>query len=368
MRKLGLFFVKWWLRVLVGAVLAKHKPTIIAVTGSAGKTTVKFLIYEVLKAKFGDKVALSPGSLSTKTGLPIALLGFKPNWPNLGPALWLWPFWLLSATIVTCYLLLVTRYPRIWVLEFAADLPGDFRFLLSYIKPKVAVVTNVGDAHLEFFRTREQLAKEKGEVVAALPQDGLAVLNANDPRVRAMGKLTTARKIWIKSKGFKFNEAAAGVIGRHFGVPAAKINRQIKTFEPPPGRFNVLKGKNGSTIIDSSYNANPTSMVLALKELNRLATRSPRRGRRVAVLGDMFELGDVAEKAHREVGEIARQSADLVVTVGPLAKLMGGMHFADKQKATDFLLKQVRKGDTILVKASHGMHFEDIVDTLRVDK
>ena len=359
MRKLGLFFVKWYLRLLVSLVLARHKTTIIAVTGSAGKTTVKYLIGEVLKRKYGQQVAVSPGSLSTKTGLPIALLGFKPDWPNLGPAVLAWPFWLIGATLVTCYWLIVKSYQRIWVLEFAADLPGDFDFLLSYIKPNIAVVTNVAEAHLEFFKTLDGVAKEKGRLVASLPTDGLAVLNANDRRVRAMGELTKAKKIWVKAQGFNFNEAAARAIGRHFGVPKAKIDRAIKTFEPPTGRFNWLKGKKGSTIIDSSYNANPASMALALAELKKTT------GRKICVLGDMFELGSAATAAHTKVGKLARSSCDLLVTVGPLAKHYGGRHFDDKQLAVNFVLQQVRKGDTILIKASHGMKFEEIVERLK---
>ena len=367
MRKLGLFFVKHYLRLLAVLVIWRHQPTFVVVTGSAGKTTLKFLIYQVLKQKYRHQVSVSPGSLSTKTGIPIALLGFKPDWPNLGPPLWTWPFWLIGATLVTGYWLIVKSYQQIWVLEFAADLPGDFKFLLSFIKPTVSVVTNVGDAHLEFFRKREQIAQEKGEIVAALPKDGLAVLNANDPLVRKMGDRTSSKIVWIKTEGFRFNEGAARAVGRFFGVRHQLIDRAIQSFVPPAGRFNLIPGKNGSQLIDSSYNANPVSMKLALEELKRLAARSPSTssGRRVAVLGDMFELGSAARQAHRRVGEIARQSADLVVTVGPLAKLMGGMHFKDKQAAIDFLLQQVRKGDTILVKASHGMEFKEIVDALR---
>ncbi|MBI3260927.1 hypothetical protein HYZ64_00960 [Candidatus Berkelbacteria bacterium] len=358
-RKTGLFFVKQYLKGLVQLVIWRHKPTFVVVTGSAGKTTLKFLIYQVLKEKYGKKVAVSPGSLSTKTGIPIALLGFKPEWPNLGPSLWQWPWWLVKASLATSYWLLATRYPKLWVLEFAADLPGDFDFLLSYIKPKVAIVTNVGEAHLEFFKTIEGIAKEKGSIVAALPKDGLAVLNGNDRLVRKMGDRTSSKIVWIKAQGFRFNQEAARAVGRYFKVPAAAISRAIKSFEPPRGRFTVVRGKHGSTIIDSSYNANPVSMELALGELAKV------KGRKVAVLGDMFELGAAARQAHRRVGETARQSANLVITVGPLAKRMGGKHFEDKEAAIDFLLQQVRKGDTILVKASHGMEFKEIVEALK---
>lgn len=370
MRKFLRNLIKYYLKFWVNLVLKKYRPKIIAVTGTAGKTTTKQVIFTILKEKFGDDVATSFGSMGTVTGLPLAFLEIKPSWVDrnrLGPYGWQWPFYLLAATFKALGYLLGRPYPQIWVVEFTADLPGDFQFLLSYIKPDIAVVTNVGPAHLEFFGTELNIAAEKSKIVKALPDSGYAILNREDSQVAKMAKLTLAKVIWIKSSGLNFAPEAAASVGKIFGLNQKEIKFALSKVILPKRRFDILKGVKNSIIIDSTYNANPVSMKAALEYLKNIKCQNPNvKCRKIAVLGDMLELGQDALKYHQEIAKYANSAADILVTYGSLFQKTGlGFNFDTKPKLLDYLLKEIEKGDIILVKASNGMHLEEIVKQLR---
>lgn len=364
-KKLGLSFVKNYLRLLVGLLFRAKKPEIIAVTGTAGKTTTKETIYAVLHQKFGDQVGRTYGSLSTKTGIPIGLLAFTPNWTNLGPAWWQWPFWLFWATArALVFLVGIRSYPRVFVVEFAADLPGDFDFLLSYIHPSIAVVTNLGAGHLQFFGSASLIAREKGKIVQALPADGYAILNYNDELVRAMAKRTKAKVLWVRAKGLSFAPAAARIIGRLYNMGYPEIERGLTKVKLPAGRMDILKGRQGIVIIDSTYNANPISMAAALEVLANYPRKSIRESRKIAILGQMLELGAQSQIAHKKLYQQARLVADSVITVGKGFNKLSHQHFDRVDQAIESILSFVKPGDIILVKGSHGVGLKKLVEAL----
>ncbi len=296
------------------AVRAAGVP-VVGITGSAGKTTVKELTAHVLSGAY--RVFRNPGNYSGAYGLPIALGGLRPD-------------------------------HQVAVLEMAVDHFGEMSRLVDLAPPSVGIVTVVAPAHLEAFVDLEGVAREKSGLVAALPPDGLAVLNADDSRVAAMAAVSRApvvcyglgpgadywasdirldrggtqftlhgpdveRLIHLPHIGRHFVLAALAAVaaGRHFRLPWDDIARRLANAPVMPGRLRPIRGRSGSLILDDSYNASPEAVLAGLDVLGALAA-----GRRVAVLGEMAELGESAVSAHHTIGRRAADVADVVVTRG----------------------------------------------------
>lgn len=358
-----------YLTFLAKGVVKKFQPRFIVITGTAGKTTAKNTIYAVLKVKFGARVAQSYGSMGTIIGLPLALLQIQPSWVDqnqTSPPVWQWPGWLSIAGIkYALFFLKVKPYPKLWVIEFTADHPGDFDRLLNYIRPSVSVVTNVGPGHLEYFGDEDGVAREKSRIVTALPTNGRAILNWFDLKVKAMAKQTKAQIVWVKADNLDFASAAAHAVGQVFGMSNEQIQRGLKKTVPLPHRFDLIAGLNQSVLIDSTYNANPVSTIAVLKTVRQLAMKN-HRSRIIAVLGDMLELGPRSIELHRQVGREARSYVDLLVTIGSMARCMNGdYHAQDISQAERFLKQTLKKGDTIVIKASHGMRLDRLVEKFK---
>jgi len=353
------------LRILAILVLKRRKPKIIAVTGSVAKTSTKEAIWQVLKDDL--KIRKSAGNLNTEIGVPLTILGFSKS-----PSLWFWwPFFLFWAVLRTlCCLLFPCDYPKWLILEMAADKPGDIEYLVSFAKPFVAVVTAVGPTHLEAFQTVEAVAQEKGRLVEALPNDGYAFLNKEDPLVFRMKNRTKARVLFFIPKP-NIPLSVASLIGHFFGLSDTKIKERLKKLVSLAGRMRFIERPDGVLIIDDSYNANPLSMEYALKNLNAKA-KEIRARRRIAVLGDMLELGDYSAKGHEDIGRLAGKLSDLLLTSGSealkIAQAGGGRHFENKEALVGFLKKEIKRGDIILVKASRGMRFEEVVKAITSPK
>jgi UDP-N-acetylmuramoyl-tripeptide--D-alanyl-D-alanine ligase len=385
------FWAKWYLN--------RAKPQIIAVTGSVGKTSTKNAIFEVLRVKYGAAVRKAEGNLNNETGVPLAILGMRQS-PNsrLG--------W-LPVLLAGKFKALFGKRVKILVLEMAADKPGDIKYLTSFVKPNIAVLTSIGPAHIEAFGEIEKVAAEKTELLNALPSDGWAVLNIDDEVLKKIAAKTswqtktlalnekadiTAKNItteildvdkWpqpltkfqIVTGKVKFLAAtktlgrqtniypalAATAVGDIFGLSPAQIIDGLKNIKSEKHRLEVLAGKNGSLIIDDCYNANPLSMRAALDTLKVLPAK-----RKIAVLGDMLELGTISQKAHQIIGEYSRAIANQTVAIGDLAKdYDADQYFSDKNEAINYLLNEIREGDIILVKASRALALEEIVAALR---
>lgn len=294
---------------------------VVAITGSAGKTTTKEAVAHVLAARY--RVFRNPANYSGRFGLPIALGGLGPE-------------------------------HEVAVLEMATDHFGEMVLLSRMAPPEVAAVTVVAPAHLAAFGNLEGVAREKGTLVEALPADGLAILNADDPRVAAMADRTSApvvtcgvdgpadyraRAIEVDRDGTSFELVAgdrqirahlpwlgtqfaraalmAVAVGERFGLDLETIVERLAALPAVPGRLNPLPGRRGSLILDDSYNASPAAVLAGLAVMAGLPAE-----RRVAVLGEMAELGTTADEEHRAVGRQAAALVDVLVTRGQAAAVI----------------------------------------------
>ena len=393
-------------------VLKKYKPKIVAITGSVGKTTTKDAITAVLEKKFF--VRGSQKSFNSEFGVPLTILGRDSGWNSP----WQW----FKVLIEGVWLILFkNHYPKILVLEVGFDRPGEIRRITDWLKPNVAVVTRIGEVpvHVEFFDSREQLIAEKSLVVSELQKDGIAILNADDPDVFAMAQNAGRSKIisfgysnsaMVQSsqpeivytkKGFpkgvsskveyggnslplsvhgSTNTAtlssalAALSVAVALDVNLVDATEALASTTPTPGRSRILEGVNESIIIDDTYNASPTAVEAALESLGAVNVS----GRKIAVLGDMLELGKASAKEHSKMGIQAATVADILVTVGVRAELAGDIaedkgglvhdkslyHFTASSEAGEFLKEFVKSGDVILLKGSQRIRMEKAVERL----
>ncbi|MGH7392830.1 MAG: UDP-N-acetylmuramoyl-tripeptide--D-alanyl-D-alanine ligase, partial [Candidatus Rokuibacteriota bacterium] len=363
----------------LGRLAAAHRRKfdipVVAVTGSNGKTTTKEMIAVVLATRWS--VLKPEGSFNNQWGLPLTLLRLSPDHEAL-------------------------------VVEIGTNQPGEIAALSEIASPTVGVVTTVAAVHTEFLGSLDGVRDEKAALVRALPRDGVAVLNADDPRVSGMARDTVARVVTygraesaaVRVAG-DVAEAAAGpafvveaggarervrlaFAGRHnignalaaaaagvaLGLPLPDVVRGLEAARPAKGRC-VWRRAGDALVLDDTYNANPASVAAALDTAS-----ASRGGRRlVVVLGDMLELGPTADEAHRDVGRrVAETGAAELVGLGPrmrlavegarAAGLAEAHHLATFEDAVAHLLKRVAPGDLILVKGSRGMRMERVADAL----
>ncbi len=336
--------------------LAASGSTVIAITGSIGKTSTKNAIATVLDGQF--PVLSTPGNLNTVQGIAQTLLN-----STLGPS---------------------TKV----VLEMGACRVGDIEELCGYFPPDLALVTNVHGVHLETFGTIEDVARAKGEIVEALGMGGTACLNADDPRVDAMAARCQGNVIRYGARAASdvmphhittripllgehtiYLALAAYATGHVLGMTGEDINQRLGLLQTENGRLSLLAGIRGCTLIDDSYNASPASTRAALRVL-----QTQPAARRMAVLGDMLELGAQSHVEHVEIIRCALGVADGLIVVGQLmgqARLSllpeearNVIHVPTSALAASELAKQVpgsvTKGDVVLVKGSQGVRMEHV--------
>lgn len=331
---------------------------VITITGSVGKTTTKRAVVAVLNRAF-DVVAPT-GNLNTLLGVSLTILNE------------------------------VTRPNQKLVAEAGAYQRGDISKFCEWIKPSIAVVTNVQPVHLERMGSLDNIASAKGELVGALSEQGIACLNMDDARVREMRLRCKGRVIFyghdpaadinpscIKAEvpllgGYRTITAmAAYAVGVALGLDDKTINAGLSDIRPEKGRLNRLRGKNGSTILDDSYNASLSSSLEALEVL-----RSRKESRKIAIMGDMLELGEAEAESHRQVVRSALESADIAIFVGSRMRTavlqcspereISNICFFDHAEAVASLSRIFvpTAEDVILVKGSAGLRMENIVESL----
>lgn len=357
------------LKALAAWYRAKFDIPMVQVTGSAGKTTTKEMIAAVLSQRFST--LKTQANFNNAIGTPMTLLNLAPE-------------------------------HQAAVIETGMNHFGEIRYLGEMVRPTVAVITNVGDAHIENLGgTRQGILQAKCEIFENLQPGGLAVLNGDDEllsgltlpfktvlcgrhercgvRVTNVAEhgiegvtctVTTKRDVYevsIPSPGayMIYPAAMAIAIGEHLGLTKAELLSGIAAYRPVGSRMHLVRCGGGRIIIDDCYNANPQAMAEALRILAQ--TEHPRR---MAVLGDMGELGDLTEQAHRDMGALTRTlGLDTVVAVGPKAKAIQDANpdvlwFPTVAEALSAIRAAFTAGTAVLVKASHAMHFTDIVKDL----
>lgn len=395
MKNIFLKFIYFLLANFARRVIKRHRPFVIGITGSVGKTSAKEAIYQVLADEFGAEVAKTPGNLNAEIGIPLTILGFD-SVPNK----FFWIFFLAIAYIRSYR----RNYPKYLVLEIGVEHPGDIQYFSTIIQPSIGVITSVSPAHLANFRSEKALQEEKISLKDIIAPEGKMFLNIDDPvlsnvrndRTVTVGILnrqadyradtiqmtlqgteyrieTTGQKIAVKSKligkQLIYSQLFAFAIGQSLGIQSLKIKKSLEKLTPVNGRMRIIEGKNNIVIIDDSYNANPSSMKAALETLSQIKYS----GRKVAILGNMNELGSIEKQAHFEIGKFAYGKCDLAVFVTPNAEVMAD-GYNDKQTVLTFnnrslLLKSIdgiiKPNDLILIKASQNKNFfEEIVKYL----
>lgn len=418
-------FLKNSLRVLARWTIARFRPGVIGVTGSVGKTSTKLAIAAVMQS--GRHVRYSKGNLNNEFGVPLTVLGdwredelrlISREAPPEATYLRKMTFWMKVLVLSFLNLIFGTRgsYPEIIVLEYGADRPGDIKYLLNIARPVVSVITAIGEipVHVEFYSSVSEVAKEKGRLVDQLPAAGCAVLNADDPAVSNMSNRTRGRvitfgfsdKAEVKIIAFEnkfengrpsgvvfkleyggstvpvriervfgrphaYSAAAAASVGLLYGFNLVAISEALKNYKPAPERMQVMDGLNKSLILDDAYNASPLSMMAALETLGDMQAK-----RKIAVLGDMRELGDFTFEAHKKIGMRAAEVAQIIVAVGENRKILvqgAGeakksktviADFATAEEAAEFMKIKIEDGDVVLIKASHAVRLDKVASAL----
>ncbi|HBY18663.1 MAG: UDP-N-acetylmuramoylalanyl-D-glutamyl-2,6-diaminopimelate/D-alanyl-D-alanyl ligase [Marinimicrobia bacterium 46_43] len=358
------------LQDLAQVYASRIKTKIIAVTGSAGKTSTRQLIAHVLSGTYS--VSQSRRNFNNEIGLPISVLDIHPE----------------------------SDYA---ILEIGAGHVGDISKLCGIIRPDFALITSISEAHIEGFGTLKNVQKGKFELFDNTREDGTLFINLDDPLIAqypdtGKKRITYSMKrnaavtlqifdidslgryildfqgtqIHLRSLGFGAaqNALAACAVAQTLNVPIAQIKWKLEEFEPPAGRGNIIN-QGGITLIDDTYNANPLSVSLAIKTMHEMKPR----GKRIFVLGDMLEMGNLSRLSHENIGaQIASSQIDYLFCYGPetlqtvkTARLMdmaNAIHF-DTLESLIITLKTLQKeGDIIYVKGSRGMAMERVVNHL----
>ena len=332
--------------------IIKDQPYVIAVGGGIAKTSTKIALGEIMKQAFPGDVLVGYGNLNTYIGVPLAALGFKIDFhkQKLGIISW---FFVLVRALFKGYFF---KLPKFLVLEYGTDSPGDIVAITKQLKPDMALITTVAEAHIENYGTMKEVAKDESALVASLDNRGIAVLNENDPYLELHKEnLRTKNIVIVKTKpeliARNFAIAASSKLGVLRKVAEEALSKPIKA----QGRFEIKKLKN-YYLIDDSYNANPASMEAAFNVL----AKSP--GKKIAILGTMLELGNDTVKLHKLVGENAKKVADVIIGVGDYTDEYNPIkHFKNSKEAAEGIFPYIKEADSILVKGSRGVRMEEIV-------
>ena len=391
------------LRFEAKLILARFRPKIVAVSGTVGKTSVKEAIALVLGSEF--YVRKSEKSYNSEIGIPLTIIGAKTGWNSFCQ-------WLLIILKGVKVFLLANDYPEFLILEMGVDRPKDMEKIVSWIKPNVIVITAVGTipVHVQYFKNPEELINEKRKLVECLIDNNWAVLNIDDKIVASFKKNTKAQIITygfsesadlavsnykMDNEGIVFKVNYKGSIvpvkldkffGRHnvytalaaigaglaCGINLVKSVEAVSKMKPLLGRMNLLEGINGSLIFDDSYNSSPLAAEAAIEVLSEYPAK-----RRIAVLGDMKELGEFSKNEHERVGETLRvKDIWLLFAVGQEAKFIAEgarrsgfdsfkiFEFFDSTEAGEAVRNIIQEGDLILVKGSQSARMEKVTEII----
>jgi UDP-N-acetylmuramoyl-tripeptide--D-alanyl-D-alanine ligase len=417
------FFKKMAVALLTweaNAVIQRHKPSVVAVTGSVGKTSTKDAIHAMLCGS--NRVRKSEKSFTSEISVPLTILGRSNAVNPIG--------WLQNIFDGLLLIYFRVRYPDWLILELGADRPGDIRTIASWLPIDIGVIVRIPDVpvHVEYFASPEEVAEEKAALIAGLKASGTLILNADDARVMALRNRAGTRRVMtfgfspeanvragtvqmltqergsvqgMKAEIYFRNDKAElsvqGAVGAHVFVPllaaiavGVSLDKPLEScvgalqqqYEPPPGRMRLVAGHHGALIIDDSYNASPTAVQEALRTLAAV----PAKGHKYAVLGDMMELGKFSVEEHRKAGVLAakcllsrKREPHKLITVGIRARDMAAaaleagmpersvLQFEEAEEAGAWLAQHIGKGDVVLVKGSQVMRLERVIKLIMAE-
>lgn len=394
-------------------LLRRTKPTIIAITGSVGKTSTKDAIFSAIKDSVHARK--SQKSYNSEIGVPLSVLGLENGWND--------PFvWLKNLIDGGVRAVFTKSYPDVLVLEMGVDRPGDMQKLMSWITPDIVVLTRLPDVpvHVEYFANPEAVIAEKMQLVNGLKPEGVLVYNHDDERV-----LREAEQVLQKTVGYSryspsdftvsgdevrfedhrpvgfsctvkhhdteytlqvqgslgvqhaYSYAGALAVADQLGVPLERAVQALNDSVPPPGRMRILRGIEHTLILDDTYNSSPVAARRALQSLQELHSYGQRK---VAVLGDMLELGKYSTDEHEKAGAFAAEVVDILITIGVRSRktaegaLEHGLsekcifQYDTVEEAMVEVPQLIQDGDAILVKGSQGVRAEKLVYTLMEEK
>jgi len=411
-------FAKHILKKIV-AFLARHTikkftPRIIAVTGSVGKTSSKEAICAVLKDF--KRVRKSSANFNNELGVPLTILG---SWSSLWkPAFFFW-CWVCVISFVRLIFGSRKKYPEVLVLEYGADSPGDIGALVDIAKPNIGVISSIGalPVHVENYPLGiDSVVKEKSKIISSLGTADVAILNNDDPQTSRLASKTRARVVtfgFLESSDTQLSQvhhvvrerdiegisckisvggstiplmiqdafsishlyaAACGVsVGQVMGINGVEAVQAItKYYTPLSGRSVLVRGIKNTYIIDESYNSSPIAVETALATL-----RGIKGFRKIAILGDMLELGDFAIQAHEAIGALVPESLDILITVGLRAKFIAqeaqkrgmkkdAIYVCETAQQVGAIIQNIiKEGDLILIKGSRKIGLDAVVEEVR---
>lgn len=388
-------------------VIQRYKPHIVGVVGSVGKTSTKDAIATVLSSKY--KTGKSKKSYNSEFGTPLTILGLSSGGNNI----FSWMHILFEGFLLSVF---HHDYPEWLVLEVGADRPGEIKRMSEWLKTDILVATAYGEVpvHIEFFDSKEKLVEEDMSMLKTLKKDGLLIVNGDDEQslafkdnwegesqlvavsnkeadftasgykilsgehkfpegfsinIETKGKLETVLLHGVLGEQHAYSLLSATAVGIHTGITFKKIAGALEAHRTPNGRMRLIPGIKETLIIDDTYNAASTAVGAALLALRNVSPT----GRKIAVLGDMMELGEYSLEEHKRIGRLAASVCDVLYTTGIRAMVIAnealeaGMkgdsvtHFEDSYKAGNELERLIKKGDVILVKGSQSMRMERVV-------
>ena len=400
-------FAAWIFAHLARAVITKYQPMIVMVTGSVGKTSTKDAVAAALSTTYDLRT--SEKSYNSEFGVPFTILGAHNPWNSITA-------WIGVVQRAFALVFITQPYPKLLVLEVGADRPGDLAKILKIATPDAVVVSHLLNVpvHVEAYTSPRAVHEEEFAPAYALPTDAPLVLSSDDGHALQMAEklpvhvvsfgftkgadveitnpkpylaqaTVTGMQATVVTDGTSYPLIVTGALGRpQLYAPAAALAlakglgisienalKGLATYVPPPGRARILAGLNGSTLIDDSYNASPAAVVESLSALALM-----KGGRKIAVLGDMLELGRYSVEEHERIGKEVAKSADMLVAVGMRAQAVASaaqaaglkeemVHkYAKSPEAAEALFSLVTEGDFVLIKGSQVMRMERVVARL----
>ncbi len=392
-------------------ILRRSKPTIIAVTGSVGKTSTKDAIFTVLKDTY--RTRKSEKSFNSEIGVPLSILAL----PNAWDSVWGWTLNIVDGFFIAFF---SRKYPQVLVLEIGVDRPGDMARITKWLKPDIVVMTRLPDVpvHVEYFGTPEAVVAEKMELAKALKPNGIFIYNNDDPKLQEVAKDVRQKsfgysrylqshftasedqviynddvpvgmslvlshmteQVTMRIEGsigiqHNYTIAAAAAVASYFDISLEEVATALAGHVPAPGRMQIIPGLKHTIILDDTYNASPVAMELALQTLGEIRGAK----RKIAVLGDMMELGQFSSSEHERIGNLVPKCADMLLTLGVRSRkiaegaLENGLsekviwQYDDIARAGRELQNLIEPGDVVLVKASQSIRAERVVEEIMAE-